>query len=133
MGWEYCLIDVNWDKTIGTGRDSRAGKAGRWEKCGRILWYNSAGDWNTVTYHPKDRLLTHESREEVLRLSLSLGIKRNQVDFFGGDGQSMMDYYQDILADAHRHRLVVNCHGSTLPRGLHRTWQILSPWKRSVG
>ena len=34
----------------------------------------------------------------------------------------MMDYYQDILADAFRHRLVVNCHGSTLPRGLHRTW-----------
>jgi hypothetical protein len=34
----------------------------------------------------------------------------------------MMDYYQDILADAHRHKLVVNCHGSTYPRGLQRTW-----------
>jgi alpha-glucosidase len=34
----------------------------------------------------------------------------------------MMDYYQDILADAHKYQLVVNCHGATLPRGLQRTY-----------
>ncbi len=60
-------------------------------------------------------------RLEFTRLE-QMGIKGIKVDFFGGDGQSMMDYYQDILADAHKHHLVVNCHGSTLPRGLHRTW-----------
>ena len=122
MGWEYCLIDVNWDQTIGWDRIEELAKLAQAKKVGLILWYNSAGDWNTVTYHPKDRLLTHESREEEFSRLESLGIKGIKVDFFGGDGQSMMDYYQDILADAYRHKLVVNCHGSTLPRGLHRTW-----------
>jgi hypothetical protein len=122
MGWEYCLIDVNWDKTIGWEKIADLARLAEEKKVGLILWYNSAGDWNTVTYHPKDRLLTPESRAEEFSRLERLGIKGIKVDFFGGDGQSMMDYYQDILADAHRHRLVVNCHGSTLPRGLHRTW-----------
>jgi len=122
MGWEYCLIDVNWDETIGWEKIADLARLAEEKKVGLILWYNSAGDWNTVTYHPKDRLLTSESREEEFSRLESLGIKGIKVDFFGGDGQSMMDYYQDILADAHRHKLVVNCHGSTLPRGLHRTW-----------
>jgi len=86
------------------------------------VWYNSAGDWNTVPYHPKDKLLTHESRTEEFSKLEKLGIRGIKVDFFGGDGQSMMDYYQEILADAHAHHLVVNCHGSTIPRGLQRTW-----------
>ncbi len=122
MGWEYCLVDVNWDKTIGWDKLADLARLAEEKKVGLILWYNSAGDWNTVTYHPKDRLLTHELREEEFSRLESLGIKGIKVDFFGGDGQSMMDYYQDILADAHRHKLVVNCHGSTYPRGLQRTW-----------
>ncbi|MFZ2285705.1 MAG: glycoside hydrolase family 97 catalytic domain-containing protein [Bacteroidales bacterium] len=122
MGWEYCLIDVNWDTTIGWEKLTELARLAEEKKVGLILWYNSAGDWNTVTYHPKDRLLTPESREEEFSRLGQLGIKGIKVDFFGGDGQSMMDYYQDILADAHRHRLMVNCHGSTYPRGLQRTW-----------
>jgi hypothetical protein len=122
MGWEYCLIDVNWDKTIGWEKIAELAQLAETKNVGLILWYNSAGDWNTVTYHPKDRLLTHESRTEEFSRLESLGIRGIKVDFFGGDGQSMLDYYQDILEDAHRYRLVVNCHGSTMPRGLQRTW-----------
>ena len=51
-----------------------------------------------------------------------MGIKGIKVDFFGGDGQSMMSYYQDILEDAAQFELMVNCHGSTFPRGWHRTY-----------
>jgi alpha-glucosidase len=122
MGWEYCLIDVNWDTTIGWNRLAELSQRAREMNVGLIVWYNSAGDWNTVPYHPKDKLLTHKSREEEFSRLEALGIRGVKVDFFGGDGQSMMDYYQDILADAHKHHLMVNCHGSTLPRGLQRTW-----------
>jgi hypothetical protein len=122
MGWEYCLVDVNWDTTIGWDKIEELARLAKEKNVGLILWYNSAGDWNTVPYHPKDRLLTHESRSEEFSKLEALGIRGIKVDFFGGDGQSMMNYYQDILADAHEHHLMVNCHGSTLPRGLHRTW-----------
>jgi hypothetical protein len=87
-----------------------------------LLWYNSAGDWNTVTYHPKDKLLTHESRVQEFSRLQAMGIKGIKVDFFGGDGQSMISYYYDILEDAATHQLLVNFHGATLPRGLHRTY-----------
>ncbi len=122
MGWEYCLVDANWDTTIGWEKIAELSAMAARQNVELILWYNSAGDWNTVPYHPKDKLLTHESRVSEFSRLEGLGIKGIKVDFFGGDGQSMMDYYQDLLADAHEYHLMVNCHGSTLPRGLHRTW-----------
>ena len=121
MGWEYCLIDVNWDTQIGWNKIKELAEFARSMNVGLILWYNSAGDWNTVPYHPKDLLLTTENRKKEFARLHSTGIKGVKVDFFGGDGQSMMDYYQDILRDAHAFQLMVNCHGATLPRGLQRT------------
>lgn len=51
-----------------------------------------------------------------------MGIMGLKIDFFSGDGQSMMNYYQDILDDTATYQLLVNFHGATLPRGLHRTY-----------
>jgi len=122
MNWEYCLIDVNWDTTIGWEKMKELAEHAKNRNVGLILWYSSSGDWNTVPYHPKDKLLTSESRNAEFKRLQDLGIKGIKVDFFGGDGQSMMDYYIDILEDAHKYQLVVNCHGATLPRGLQRTY-----------
>lgn len=122
MGWEYCLVDADWDTRIGWDKIAELARMAAKKNVSLILWYNSAGDWNTVPYHPRNILLTTESRDEEFAKLKALGIKGIKVDFFGGDGQSMMDYYQDILADAHKYQLVVNCHGATLPRGLQRTY-----------
>jgi hypothetical protein len=46
-----------------------------------------------------------------------MGISGIKVDSFGGDGQSMMKYYIDILKDAADYNLAVNFHGSTFPLG----------------
>lgn len=51
-----------------------------------------------------------------------MGIKGIKADFFSGDGQSMINYYQDILEDAASNHLLVNFHGATLPRGWQRTY-----------
>jgi hypothetical protein len=51
-----------------------------------------------------------------------MGIGGIKVDFFGGDGQSMMKYYINILNDAAAYNLAVNFHGSTFPRGWSRTY-----------
>jgi len=89
---------------------------------GLLLWYNSAGDWNTVKFTPKDKLLTRESRMKEFGRLREMGIKGLKIDFFSGDGQSMINYYQDILEDAAANHLLVNFHGATLPRGWHRTY-----------
>ena len=51
-----------------------------------------------------------------------MGIKGVKLDFFGGDGQSMIKYYIDILNDAAKYKLLVNFHGATLPRGWQKTY-----------
>ncbi|WP_224995355.1 glycoside hydrolase family 97 protein [Cesiribacter sp. SM1] len=122
MGWEYCLIDVNWDTTIGYDRIEELSRYAASKNVGLVLWYNSAGSWNTVQYHPKDKLLTPESRKEEFSRLQKMGIRGIKVDFFGGDGQSVIAYYHDIFKDAAAYGIMVNCHGSTLPRGWHRTY-----------
>jgi len=122
MKWQYCLIDANWDQTIGYDSVKILADYAKEKNVGLLLWYNSAGDWNTVKFTPKDKLLNHANRiKEFARLQ-SMGIKGVKIDFFGGDGQSMIAYYQDILEDAADYHLLVNFHGATLPRGWQRTY-----------
>lgn len=122
MNWQYCLIDVNWDEKIGYGKIAELVNYAKAKQVGIILWYNSAGKWNTVKYTPKNKLLTKEDRKAEFKLLEQMGVKGIKVDFFGGDGRSVIKYYQDILDDAAEYHLLVNFHGATLPRGWARTY-----------
>jgi hypothetical protein len=122
MKWQYCLIDANWDKNIGYDKIRELARYANSKKVGLLLWYNSAGNWNTVKMTPKDKMLTHESRTKEFSLLKEMGIKGVKIDFFGGDGRSVIQYYVDILKDAAEAGLLVNFHGATLPRGWSRTY-----------
>ncbi|MCU7552105.1 glycoside hydrolase family 97 catalytic domain-containing protein [Chitinophagaceae bacterium LB-8] len=122
MNWQYCLIDADWDTKIGYDKIAELATYAKQKNVGLILWYNSAGDWNTITYHPKDILLTKEGRKKEFSRLQALGIKGVKIDFFGGDGQSMIQYYIDILNDAAKYKLLVNFHGATLPRCWQKTY-----------
>ncbi len=122
MNWKYCLIDANWDETIGYDSVKILADYAKTKNVGLLLWYNSAGNWNTVKFTPRNKLLSHESRVKEFSRLRDMGIKGVKIDFFGGDGQSMINYYQDILDDAATYHLLVNFHGATLPRGLQRTY-----------
>jgi hypothetical protein len=122
MHWQYCLIDADWDTKIGYDKVAELSAYAKQKNVGLLLWYNSAGDWNTVAYHPKDILLTKEGREKEFSRLQAMGIKGVKIDFFGGDGQSMIKYYVDILNDAAKYKLLVNFHGATLPRGWQKTY-----------
>jgi alpha-glucosidase len=122
MKWPYCLIDADWDRKIGYDKITELATYAKTKNVGLILWYNSAGDWNTVKYTPKDKIFKSEVRKLEFAKLQQMGIKGIKVDFFGGDGQSMIKYYFDIFADAAQYGLLVNCHGATMPRGWQRTW-----------
>ncbi|MBN2350973.1 MAG: glycoside hydrolase family 97 catalytic domain-containing protein [Spirochaetales bacterium] len=122
MGWEYCLVDAGWDGQIGYEKIADLAVYAAGKKVGLILWYNSAGTWNSTPQTPRDLLLTAEGREREFVRIKAMGVRGVKVDFFGGDGQSMLGYYRAIIEDAARHRLLVNCHGATLPRGRQRTY-----------
>jgi len=122
MNWEYCLIDAFWDTQIGYEKIKLLADYAKSKNVKILLWYNSAGDWNTTPLTPRDKMLTKELRRAEFRKLKDIGISGIKVDFFGGDGQSMMKYYIDILKDAAEYNLAVNFHGCTFPRGWHRTY-----------
>lgn len=122
MHWDYTLVDADWDRKI--GYDKLAGLAAYANTKGvrLLVWYNSSGDWNQTDMSPKSKLLTHGQRVAEFARLVKMGIAGVKIDFFGGDGQSMILYYVDILKDARDAGLLVNFHGATLPRGWERTW-----------
>ncbi|KAI9432507.1 glycoside hydrolase 97-domain-containing protein [Russula earlei] len=122
MHWQYCLIDADWDRKIGYDSAQLLTAYAKTKNVGIWLWYNSSGEWNTTPYSPKSKLLTHEDRAKEFARLQQMGIKGVKVDFFGGDGQSMINYYIDIMEDAAKYHLMVNFHGATLPRGWERTY-----------
>jgi hypothetical protein len=122
MHWEYCLIDAFWDTKIGYDVIKQLADYAKSKNIKIVLWYNSAGDWNTTPLTPRDKLVKKESRRSEFQKLKDMGIAGIKVDFFGGDGQSMIKYYIDILKDAAKYQLVVNFHGCTFPRGWHRTY-----------
>lgn len=122
MKWQYCLIDADWDKKIGYEKMQELVDYANSKEVKILLWFNSSGIWNETTYSPKGQLVTAESRKATFEKLEKMGVAGVKVDFFGGDGQSMIAYYHDMFKDAADHNLLVNCHGATLPRGWHRTY-----------
>jgi len=122
MNWPYCLIDADWDTKIGDDKMKELATYAATKNVKVLVWYNSSGSWNSTPYHPKSKLLTHEDRIKEFTKLNQMGIAGIKVDFFGGDGQSMIAYYHGILKDAAKHKIMVNFHGATLPRGWQRTY-----------
>lgn len=122
MQWDYTLIDADWDQKIGYDKVKELAQYAAGKGIGLILWYNSAGAWNDTPQTPRDVMLTREQRVKEFARLREMGIKGVKIDFFGGDGQSMIQYYIDVLKDAADAGILVNFHGSTIPRGWQRTY-----------
>lgn len=122
MGWRYTLVDGLWDTQIGDAKMKELVDYARTKGVSILAWYNSAGDWNTAPQTPRGLLLTPESRAREFKRMKDLGVVGLKVDFWPGDGQSAIGYYHDMLEESGRAGLLMNFHGSTLPRGWHRTY-----------
>lgn len=121
MGWEYSLVDANWNIMTGGSLEQLADYA-KSKGIGLFVWYNSGGPHNEVTEQPRDLMFERETRRAEFARLQTLGIKGVKVDFFQSDKQDIIKLYLDILKDAADFQLMVNVHGSTIPRGWSRTY-----------
>lgn len=125
MGYEYSLIDANWDKDekIGWKRMEELCEYAKEKNVRLILWYSSAGNWNDTGETPRNIMDRSATRLAEMHRLKAMGVAGIKVDYFGGDKQETMQLYEDILADANEYGLFVIFHGCTLPRGWERMYR----------
>ena len=122
MEYEYILIDALWDTNIGYEKMEELIEYANSKNVDVFLWYNSNGSFNDAPQGPRNRMSTSIARKEEMKWLQKIGVKGLKVDFFGGDKQETMRFYEDILSDANDHGLMIIFHGCTLPRGWERMY-----------
>ncbi|MBA4053172.1 MAG: hypothetical protein C0490_00525 [Marivirga sp.] len=121
MGWEYVLIDAGWPK-MENGKMEDLVKYANGKGVGIFLWYHSGMGREHDTLSMANLMAFPDSRRKELARIQGWGVKGIKVDFFDSDKQPVIKRYFDILKDAADHKIMVNFHGSTLPRGWERTY-----------
>lgn len=122
MGWEYSLVDANWDIMTDGGKIEDLVKYANEKQIGLSLWYNSGGEHNNVSERPRDIMSDPVKRKEEFKKLNAWGVKGVKIDFFQSDKQEIIKLYLDILKDAAAAQIMVDFHGCTLPRGWSRTY-----------
>ncbi|MFW5754884.1 MAG: glycoside hydrolase family 97 N-terminal domain-containing protein, partial [Marinilabiliaceae bacterium] len=121
MGWEYSLVDAGWED-MPDGKIEDVIEYADEKNVELLLWYNSGGRRDTTKDNEDFVIFNNDTRDAEFERISAMGIKGIKVDFFATDKQLAIELYLNILRDAAKHELVVNFHGSTLPRGWSRTW-----------
>ena len=115
-GWEYVLVDAGWDAEWVPDLIEYADE----RDVDIILW----SSWNNSRFEGAsgEGLDTEAKREEKLSRWSDWGAAGIKVDYMNSDEQSMMEFYDDILQATADHELMINFHGSTVPKGRRRRW-----------
>jgi len=128
MGWQYTLLDWEWDQMANGGNLEDALKYIHSIGIKPLMWYNSSM-FKWITSTPVDRMKTHENRVEEFTKLNKLGVYGIKVDFFLSEKQYMINYYLDILEDAAKFNMMVYFHGCLVPRGWARTYPHLMTYE----
>ncbi len=121
FGWDYFLVDANWNNMEGGNLEQLADYANK-QNVGLLVWYNSGGPHNEITEQPRNLMHIDSIRKAEFKWLSDIGVKGVKVDFFQSDKQEIITQYIDILKDASEYNILVNFHGCTMPRGWSKTW-----------
>nr|WP_240543701.1 glycoside hydrolase family 97 protein [Spirosoma foliorum] len=107
FGFGYTLFDAGWEKA-NTEKGIIAQATAKGVK--PMVWAYSAAYFDP------------EKRKAKFKELAAMGVKGVKIDFWCSDRQEVMACFQSLLEDAAKEHLLVNLHGTTVPRGWHRTW-----------
>ncbi|MFD7504166.1 glycoside hydrolase family 97 catalytic domain-containing protein [Streptomyces sp. NPDC059850] len=120
-GWPYVVVDAGWyfdpEQWDVTDPD--------WQRTSwipELVRYAKEREVGIqVWIHQRD-LDTAEEREQWLPTLEKWGVKGVKIDFMDSESQTTLRWYDEILPATAAHHLLVNFHGSTIPKGIQRTW-----------
>jgi alpha-glucosidase len=84
--------------------------------------YSNQQGVRTLFWRHSRELRTPEEREEFFSRLHRLGVAGAKIDFIDTEAKEGVDQYEDLLAAAARHQLVIDFHGANKPTGRLRTW-----------
>ncbi|MFC4013761.1 glycoside hydrolase family 97 catalytic domain-containing protein [Nonomuraea purpurea] len=120
-GWPYVAVDAGWyflkDQWDVTDPDWPATS---WIP--KLVEYGRAKNVEILVWvHFRD-LDTPEERALWLPTLSRWGVRGVKIDFMDAESQERLAWYDEILPATAANRLMVNFHGSTIPKGVQRTW-----------
>ncbi|MBQ0058034.1 MAG: glycoside hydrolase family 97 catalytic domain-containing protein [Bacteroidales bacterium] len=122
MKWPYTLVDAEWDVMRGGNIEQLVGYSLE-QGVKPLVWYNSTTNWMGETAPTPQGLLNDSTdRENEFSKIAGWGVKGVKIDFFRDDNAETMAYCIDLINAAARHKMLVNLHGGTIPRGWQRTY-----------
>lgn len=120
MGWSYQLVDWQW-YDMGSPDPETATKPLPIVDMPELLRYaKSKGVRLFLWVHSKD--VNRMGADRLFSVYEKWGVAGVKVDFMDNDSQDMVRWYEETMAAAARHHLMVNLHGAYKPTGLARTY-----------
>ncbi|MBG6236276.1 hypothetical protein IWX76_002857 [Pedobacter sp. CAN_A7] len=107
FGFKYTLFDAGWEKA---------------NKEGGIIDHAVSKGIKPMVWGYSSEYFDPVKRKKRFKQLADMGVKGVKIDFWCSDRQEVMAALQSVFEDAAKEHLMVNLHGSTVPRGWHRTW-----------
>ncbi|MFQ6601063.1 glycoside hydrolase family 97 catalytic domain-containing protein [Flavobacterium sp. C3NV] len=107
FGFRYTLFDAGWEKA---------------NKEGKIIDYALSKGVQPLVWGYSAEYFDSQKRKNRFKELAQMGVKGVKIDFWCSDRQEVMAALQGVFEDAAKEHLLVNLHGTTIPRGWHRTW-----------
>ncbi|MDH6437663.1 alpha-glucosidase [Streptomyces sp. SAI-144] len=119
--WPYEAVDAGWYfKTDEWDTTDPNWQTNSWMP-ELVRYARAKGVGIIVWIHQRD-LDTPEERAQWLPTLEKWGVKGVKIDFMNSEAQPMLQWYDAILAETAAHHLMIDFHGSTIPKGIQRTW-----------
>jgi alpha-glucosidase len=118
-GWPYILVDAGWYFDPNWLYDPT------WEQTSWIpdlVRYARARNVKVITWIHYNELDAPEERAARLPLFEKWGVAGLKIDFMNSESQAVLRWYDQIMSGAAEHHLMIDFHGSTIPKGTQRTW-----------
>jgi alpha-glucosidase len=107
FGFKYTLFDAGWEKA---------------NKEGGIIAHAVSKGIKPLVWGYSSEYFDPVKRTSRFKQLAEMGVKGVKIDFWCSDRQEVMSALQSVFQDAAKEHLMVNLHGTTVPRGWNRTW-----------
>jgi alpha-glucosidase len=119
--WPYEAVDAGWYfKTDEWDTTDPNWQTNSWMP--ELVQYARAKGVGIIVWIHQRDLDTPEERAQWLPTLEKWGVKGVKIDFMNSEAQPMLQWYDAILKETATHHLMIDFHGSTIPKGIQRTW-----------